>query len=76
MTTLTRLPARTGSRHLETEPRFAGITPGVSSTNFAWAEGYKQGFGLVHVDSTAQKRTIKLSGTWYAEVARANALPA
>jgi beta-glucosidase len=44
--------------------------------NFEWGEGYKQRFGLVHVDFTTQKRTIKMSGTWYAKVARENALSA
>jgi beta-glucosidase len=42
--------------------------------NFEWEEGYKQRFGLVHVDFTTQKRTIKESGKWYGKVASENAL--
>jgi beta-glucosidase len=36
--------------------------------NFEWAEGFKQRFGLVHVDYKTQKRTLKDSALWYAEV--------
>ncbi|HZB22901.1 MAG TPA: GH1 family beta-glucosidase [Gaiellaceae bacterium] len=44
--------------------------------NLEWALGYAQRFGLVHVDYETQARTIKHSGRYYAEVARANALVA
>jgi beta-glucosidase len=41
--------------------------------NFEWAYGYSQRFGIVHVDfSDRQRRTIKDSGHWYANVAAAN----
>lgn len=40
--------------------------------NFEWAEGYGPRFGLVHVDYTTQKRTIKDSGYHYAEIIRSN----
>jgi len=38
--------------------------------NFEWAEGYKQRFGLVHVDYETQRRTPKDSYHWYREVIR------
>lgn len=33
--------------------------------NFEWTEGLKQRFGLIYIDYTSQKRTIKNSGKWY-----------
>jgi beta-glucosidase len=38
--------------------------------NFEWAEGYRQRFGLVHVDYASQQRTPKDSYRWYAAVIR------
>lgn len=33
--------------------------------NYEWAEGYSKRFGLVFVDYATQKRTPKLSASWY-----------
>lgn len=38
--------------------------------NFEWAEGYKERFGLVHVDYATLKRTPKQSFAFYREVIR------
>lgn len=40
--------------------------------NFEWAEGYKQRFGLIHVDYTTQKRTLKDSAFWFNKVIETN----
>jgi len=42
--------------------------------NFEWHDGYPKRFGLVHVDFATQKRTPKLSASWYSEVMRANVI--
>ncbi|MCB0986957.1 MAG: family 1 glycosylhydrolase [Acidimicrobiales bacterium] len=44
--------------------------------NFEWAFGYGPRFGLVDVDRRTFVRSPKPSATWYASVARSNALPA
>jgi beta-glucosidase len=36
--------------------------------NFEWAYGYDKRFGLVRVDYETQKRTVKASGHWFAEL--------
>ncbi len=43
--------------------------------NFEWTDGYSQRFGLVYVDYPTQRRTMKASAQFYAEVIAANALP-
>jgi beta-glucosidase len=40
--------------------------------NLEWAEGYAQRFGLVHVDRSTQRRTVKDSARYYAAVIAAN----
>ena len=40
--------------------------------NFEWAEGYKQRFGLIHIDYATQKRTLKDSAKWYRTVIESN----
>ena len=40
--------------------------------NFEWGHGFTKRFGLIRVDYETQKRTIKDSGEWYAEVTRTN----
>ncbi len=40
--------------------------------NFEWAEGFRQRFGIVHVDFETQKRTIKDSGFWFKDTIAAN----
>ncbi len=40
--------------------------------NFEWAEGYRQRFGLVHVDYATQTRTLKDSAYWYQQVIASN----
>ena len=36
--------------------------------NFEWAQGYRERFGLVHVDYATQKRVPKDAAAWYAGV--------
>src|SRR5262249_14693296 len=42
--------------------------------NFEWADGYSLRFGLVHVDYATQKRTPKLSASFYREVIARNSV--
>jgi len=36
--------------------------------NFEWGHGYKQCFGMVHVDYTGGRRTLKNSAYWHKDV--------
>ena len=40
--------------------------------NFEWCEGYKERFGLVHVDFATGKRTLKDSAHWYRGIIESN----
>ncbi|HMB96818.1 MAG TPA: GH1 family beta-glucosidase [Tepidisphaeraceae bacterium] len=40
--------------------------------NFEWAEGFTKRFGMIHVDYTNQKRTLKESADWYSQVIKTN----
>ena len=42
--------------------------------NFEWSDGYEKRFGLYHVDFKTQRRTPKLSASFYREVIRQNAV--
>ncbi|MDX8032057.1 GH1 family beta-glucosidase [Lentzea sp. BCCO 10_0856] len=42
--------------------------------NFEWSYGYAQRFGIVHVDYATQRRTLKDSARWYADVIRRGGL--
>jgi beta-glucosidase len=43
--------------------------------NFEWAEGFAKRFGIIYVDFTDQRRTVKSSGDWLGRVARSNTVP-
>ncbi|HEY6641238.1 GH1 family beta-glucosidase [Povalibacter sp.] len=40
--------------------------------NFEWALGYSKRFGIIHVDYQTQKRTLKASATFFADVIASN----
>jgi len=43
--------------------------------NFEWAFGYGPRFGIIDVDRSTQQRTVKPSGQWLGQIARANRFP-
>jgi beta-glucosidase len=43
--------------------------------NFEWGFGFTKRFGLVHVNYATQRRTVKDSGRWYAQLAADNRFP-
>jgi beta-glucosidase len=42
--------------------------------NFEWIRGYSNRYGLVYVDFKTQKRTPKMSASFFRETARRNAV--
>jgi beta-glucosidase len=40
--------------------------------NFEWASGFRERFGLIHVDFATQERRLKDSAAWFGEVAASN----
>ncbi|MGC8683825.1 MAG: family 1 glycosylhydrolase, partial [Athalassotoga sp.] len=42
--------------------------------NFEWAQGYSKRFGITYVDYKTQKRILKDSAKWYANVISKNAV--
>ena len=42
--------------------------------NFEWMDGYQKRFGIYHVDFNTQRRTPKLSASFYREVIKQNAV--
>jgi beta-glucosidase len=42
--------------------------------NFEWAFGYSKRFGIIYVDYPTQRRILKDSGQWYAQVIARNGI--
>ncbi|MDD2842232.1 MAG: family 1 glycosylhydrolase, partial [Tolumonas sp.] len=40
--------------------------------NWSWSNAYKNRYGFVQLDLATQKRTVKKSGEWFADVSRNN----
>ena len=51
-----------------------GYFPWSLMDNFEWACGYSKRFGMTYVDFATQKRTPKLSYSWYQQVIRTNSV--
>ena len=43
-------------------------------SNFEWSFGYGKRFGVIYVDYATQRRAIKDSGYWYAQVIAQNGI--
>ena len=53
--------------------RLAGYFAWSLLDNYEWEKGYRQRFGIVHVDYTTQRRRVKASGAWYRSLLAARA---
>ena len=61
-------------RAIERGVRLEGYFHWSLMDNFEWAEGYWPRFGLVHVDWSTLRRTVKDSGRYYASIVAENTL--
>jgi beta-glucosidase len=55
----------------------AGVRPGFVWSlldNFEWGYGFTKRFGIIRVNYGTQKRTIKDSGEWYADLTKNHAV--
>ncbi|HOD50582.1 MAG TPA: GH1 family beta-glucosidase [Candidatus Hydrogenedentes bacterium] len=59
-------------RAIEDDVPVQGYFHWTMTDNFEWAFGHTMRFGLVYVDFASQKRTVKESGRWFAQVVRDN----
>jgi beta-glucosidase len=63
------------ARAIEAGVNLAGYYVWSLLDNFEWGWGYQKRFGIIFVDFGSQQRTPKSSAYFYADVAKANALP-